>query len=687
MSKLTKEAWLAQIEACGGEMSQDQVINLVFKDGPSALWSETVNQMHVMYDGMYNYLTGLFPTRQWGDWKGTTELGQVYHSPYLPIDMSIFQRSMQVCDPMNADECHTDYCEIPRGGITNLPELEMYKTGFKTEPMCIANIRTSEQAKQIATMIVNERFAVDQQVMNTFYTMALIRMLGHKFVLEYRQDGADVIPVDSNNPYNPVQGFRYHYMQPLFPAVGDLNNVMPLDFSVLDMFGRAFATSRNNNYIARGPRGEPIYEMWHAEDWYRQEMLDNKEWVDRVKYLMKTELLPGYRMAGAEQTEKEIIGNFSLRQNDALPRFAESVHGGLAIVQTTKPVAVDIGTRPVHSYREYENAPFLMSAIIGKNVGEILTRPTLSTGIEGRPIQPISGTGEWIYRNDFSECNDDLNKPHFRKRYEMGFRMLNPDAGYGFIHRAKKFRLRPVQTCDLRPIYKITPAKIAPNCDVLTVGCNPNNLIMDNNILDDVANQRKIKCSSKVCGDSTSTIYRVEVRRESIDAISPDQNPLQDCACGDTVNVFIGDEDGDTVKVREATILDYYRPNVVNPNPIFIVQLASALAAGECLQYIGCQDDTPEEATVVSCTDSSEDESLESDQVRFLMDSAPDVINVGSIVTITYYDADGVSLGTVDGTVVSINPDTMTYVISSEEEDFGCDMFEGQVTVKVTLAA
>ncbi len=125
MPHLTKEEWLQQVDDCGGNISQDQLLNLVFKDGPNALWSSVVNEMHVQLDGLYSYLTGLFPTRVWNDWQGVAEMGDIYHATYVPFDLSVFHRSMQICDPASLNECHTDYCEIERGGISHLPPLEM----------------------------------------------------------------------------------------------------------------------------------------------------------------------------------------------------------------------------------------------------------------------------------------------------------------------------------------------------------------------------------------------------------------------------------------------------------------------------------------------------------------------------------------------------------------------------------
>lgn len=681
---MTQAEWLSQLEACGNDISQEDIINLVFKDGPNALWSDTVNQNHVLVDGMYNYLRGLFPMRVWDDWKGSTELGRIYHAAYIPFDLSIFQRSMQVCDPSSQNECHTDYCEVPKGGISAIPELEMYKTGFKTSPMCIANIRTSLHAKQIALAIVNERFAVDEQVWNMFYTMAMIRMTGHKWVIEYQKDGSgNIIPIENANPYNALGSFRYSYMNPLYPQVGNVENIMPLDLSFLDYFGGALADSRNPNFITKGPRGEPIFELWYPDDWYKKEILDNPDYIDRCKFTMKVPLVNGT----SSEADREIVGNFALRSVPALPRFAESTKGGLCVVQPQTQVEVDSGSRSIYDYRDYRNAPFFLIQMIGKGAGEILSRPTLSTGIEGRPIMPISGSEDWVYRNDYDkECNEDLNMPHFRRRYEMGFRALNPDASWGIIARAKKLRLRAPQTCDLQPIFKVTPA--TNDCSILTIGCNPNNTTHPNNIISD-SSVRKVKCTSKPCGDATNLLYTLSILKENQDSIAPNQSPLGTCVCGDTVQVHITDDDGDVIKVRDASIVEIFRPNVVNPNWTVMIKLASVLAAGECISHIGCPDDSPTTGNVVTCSDNSDDDTLEADQIKVVLDSTLNC-NVGASVNIEWLDEDDVLIdppGVVSGTIISVDPSGLIYVIESAEPNFACDL-GGDTTcsMKVTCA-
>lgn len=679
MPKMTKAEWLSQLEDCGGDLSQNDLINLVFADGPNALWRDTVEQMKLLYpDSMYNYLTGIFPSRVWNDWQGVTELGKVYHAAYIPFDMSIFQRSMQICDPASQNECKTNYCTIPKGGISAIPELEMYKAGFKTEPMCIANIRTSARAKQIAQAIVNERFQVDEQVMNIFYTMALIRMTGHKWVLEYTKSGSDIIPAENTNPYNALGGFRYSYMNPLYPTAGDLNNIMPLDMSFLKYFGSSLTDSRNPNFISRGPRGEPIFELWYPTDWYQQEVLDNAEFIERNKYTTKLPILNGSTL----NPEREIIGNFSMRSVPGLPRFAESTQGGLSVVQPMTPVDVDSGQRHIYDFREYRNAPFIMIQMLGKNPGEILTRPSIDVGIEGRPIMPITGNGDWTYWNEYDkDCNPDKNMPHFRKRYEMGFRMNNPDASWGFIARAKKIRLIAPNTCDLQPLFKVVPSE--QDCSILTIGCNPLNERVSNNIMGD-SKVRKVLCGAKSCGDTDNLLYQLKISKENQDSIAPNQSPLGSCVCGDSVQVHIGDEDGDTVKVRAATIIDIYRPNMVNPNWTVLIKLASALTGAECIQSIGCPDATPTYGVVISCADHSEDDSIPENGIKVMLESTLNC-NVGSNVLIRFYDEDGVIIDSaIAGSIVSVDPDTKTYVISTATSGFGCGYKANAVSIRVT---
>lgn len=686
VTHMTRADWLAQVQACGGDMTQSQLIDLIYKDGPNAIFNDMVNQNHMQMDGMDAYFRGMFPTVEWSDWQGIREVGTIYHNAFIPFDMGVWRRTMQICSPGDANECHTDFCTIPQGGISHLPEMEMYRTGVKTEPFCIANIRTSRQALQLAERIVNERFAYDEMLINSFYTMAAIRMLGHKWVLSYTDDvNGNPIPTPNSNPYNALQGYSYNYMEPLFPQPPDLDKILPMDLRFLDQFGRALTNSQNPNFIAKGPRGEPIFMIWYPEDWYRTEILDLPEYKELMKYTMKVNLLPGYTNVDQGQ-EKEVIGNFAMRQMTQLPRFAESTTGGLTVIQDLVPVAVDSGSRALYNYRQRDNAPFGMALCLGKGLGNIVTRPTLSTGVEGRPIMPIGGslTGNesWIYRNPYDkECNPQENMPWFEKRVEIGFKQTNPDAGWGFIFAMKNFRVRPTNICDLRPKMVIAP--VDSTCNILQIGCNPKNVapMAGNNIITS-DHTRTIQCQAVMCG--INTIYRLEFTRQNADSIAVDQNPLP-CVCGDHVDVIVNsDTTGTFVAKVDGTLVSYERPNL-HQGPVWYVQLGSPLSTGQCIHAVVCVPNNNDSATVTECQDHTDDSTLANTKLRLTVDSLLDV-SVGDTVVVRWKNLAGSTIGTLHMTVSIINEDDFIYTLTSTGGNILCSTYADTETIVVSTS-
>ena len=62
VTKKTYADWISEIEGCGDDLSRDELINLVFAEGPNASWSDMVREMQAKYYySMYNYLKGMFP--------------------------------------------------------------------------------------------------------------------------------------------------------------------------------------------------------------------------------------------------------------------------------------------------------------------------------------------------------------------------------------------------------------------------------------------------------------------------------------------------------------------------------------------------------------------------------------------------------------------------------------------------
>jgi hypothetical protein len=682
VTHMTRDEWIAQLEACGNTMSQSDIIDLVYKDGPNAIYQEMVTQKHMEMDGADTYFRAMFPTVQWNDWQGIREIGTIYHNAYVPFDMGIFQRSMQICSPSDASECTFNYCEIPGGGISHLLEMEMYKTAVRTRPYCIANIRSSRQALQLAERLVNERFAYDEMMIRAFYTMAAIRMTGHKWVLSYELDSNGLpVPTANSNPYNALQGYTYSYMEPLFPQPPDLDKVLPLDLRLLDQYGRVLSNSNDPTYISTGPRGEHIFQVWYSEDWWRSEILDLPEYKELMKYTMPVSLLPGYTNAPVG-TQTEVIGNFVFKQMSHLPRFAESTEGGLTVIQDMVEVPVDAGNRALYNYRQRDNAPFGMAMLVGKGMGNIVTRPILTTGVEGRPIQPIGGslTGadSWIYWNEYDkECNPEKNMPYFKKHVEIGLKQTNPDAGKAMIFRFKNFRVRPTNICDLRPKMVIAP--VSSNCAILEIGCNPlNQPTMAGNQIIKQDNTRTILCSAKLCAGSTN-IYRLEFTRENPDSIAVNQNPLP-CGCGDHVDVLINDEDGNFVSKIDGTLIDFSRPTLER-GPIWLVELASGLSDGQCVHGVVCVVNNNTTVNVVACEDHTDDPDLANTKLRVTSDTLWDVA-VGDTVHVKWYDEDNTQLGSLPATVSIVDYDTFTYTLTSTQS-ITCSVYDTSVLMKL----
>lgn len=697
MPHLTEEEFLEQIENCDYLNDQKGILQTLYEDGPNAVYQEMVNEMHIETDSMYNYLRDIFPERELADWQGTDEIVRTYNHPYIPIDFSIFkEQQLQPCDITDSAPCFWDYCKTPQGGITQSLPPRMWRWAYETEPICTENIRTSAIAKQLVKIFVNERFAVEDATMSNFYLMAMIQSLGHKFVLELapsEEDGS-MQPIQSYNPFNFTQAYRYAYYQELFPGVANLENVGPLDFQTLDVFGQSMTNFRMKGYRSvKGPRGEPIFTILHGSDWFRNEMLVNPEYVERMKYTVPTKLLPGYRDAGDYKSDSmEVVGNFAMQQVQAMPRFAVGPDGGLMVVQPYKAIDdTDLGHRYVPNYREYANAPFGLAAIIGDDIGNILTRPQLKTDVTGIPINPIAANGPWGVWNKYDPtCNPEENMPRWRKKFELGYKPKNPENGTGIVYRNKLMQLRASATCALRPLFKV--ADPAQSCDVTTIGCRPAGM-ESNNIMSFVDQSvRKVECSSAACGSADGLSFNLKIRRENWDVLMQDQNPLGTCDCGDTVNVFINDADGNTVRVQPATVTNRLRPSISMPRALITVTLEDALGAGECISYIACQDETPAVATVLHCEDNSDDSTIPVGSVRFILDGPIGDKGEGDSVTITYKDAAGSTLGaTVAGTIVAINVENMSYLISSANTTgqpggtapFNCYMRVGQEEVTI----
>lgn len=649
------------------------VSNIVSATHTNVKFNEVILQKQMEVDGAARMFQNYFGTRLWEDGQGMDEVREYATPPYIPISFQYFIEKMKPCSDNNRDDCDWDTCVVPEGGRGTLPGFQLFEWGMETQRQCIANIRHIRDFMFWASRVMENRRRYDEQVMNMFFTLMAWKTAGHKVVMEYSKslnsaNVATYTPWTSSDPRNPFRGFRYNYMEEFFPAVGDPSNIGPLSIDSLNQLGRTWSQNGNDYYVATDARGGKIWELWYSEDWYLQEAIQNPDMLEKLKIVMPEKMFAGY--SNSSEKAREVIGNFAMKTMPWLPKLTQSSDGGLIPVDTHTGVDIEYGSEYVLD-ADWQNAPFGIALISSPKQGSIIVRSDLNTSPEGFPILPITSNTNWRIRNDYdATCNKHLNKPYSEKHYEMGMQMDDPDAGFAIIHRFRQWRTNPENFCDLQPVVEADPNSVCS--DFLSIGCNRSGKRVHQASLTQTDFSNRVTCTAASCGNTEVApfIYQLTIRRVANRA---DFNSLG-CACGSTVVIVIGDANGDVARTQNATVLD---TAYVFPDGHVWISLVTDIDpdAGECIQAIICEDATPTVATVLSCTETAD---VPTNGVWYTLDSVLDTVAEGvpavnDDVTITYYDADGVSLGTATGNIEEIDAAQFRYRVTSVAAGFDCD--------------
>jgi hypothetical protein len=252
----------------------------------------------------------------------------------------------------------------------------------------------------------------------------------------------------------------------------------------------------------------------------------------------------------------------------------------------------------------------------------------------------------------------------------MGFRMDDPDAASMFLFRRRIFNRRPVNDCDLAPIFYATNPQL--DCSITTIGCNGGAVREENNIIQSPIDM--VHCTAASCGngDSSPFMYVLKVERK---ANRPGFNSL--CDCGDAVDLFVYDEDGEYVKQIQGVVKD---TSMGFPYARYFIETTVALTAGQCIKGIKCAD--PTNLQGFNVLDAWDIEG-EDGHIGIILDS-PITCGEGDTVIVRFYDANGVVLGSSAGEIESFNPNTLFYQISSNAMGFGANMFANQASIGVS---
>jgi hypothetical protein len=665
MSKQTTAQFLEALESCDFN-SPDQVSKLVTATHTNVAFDEKVQERQLAKPvGAHNYFSGLFGTEVWPDGQGMDMVREYYTDPYIPFRFSDFVRAAAICDPNTADECRRDRCEIEEGGRGTMPPMVFFRRGLKTKRDCIANIRHIRQFKWWANKVIRSRDLADEQVMNIFYTMAALATSGHKIVLQGERDANNNLKLlVNNNPRNPLRRGLYNYMEEKFPQPHSIENIVPLEVESLEALARYWALFPAGNEVAKGPRNESIYEFWFPDDWYRDEAIRNPDYIEKLKIMMPAKLFAGYSLA---TTEREVIGNFAVRQMPMLPRFAPTMSGKIIPVDSHIGVDIEVGKEYVGAL-DFENAPIGLAMVVSGKQGTILSRPTLTESGAGFPIMPISGNGPWRIRNDYDkECNPDLNMPYSEKDYEMGYRLDNPDASVSFLFRRRVFNSKPINDCDLAPVFYVEDNE--SDCPISTVGCN-NGKTRESDSIVGANGFKGVTCTAASCGNTVASpfTYIVKVDRTSN---NPDFNSLN-CECGSDVILFVYDSVGDYVKQIAGVVKD---TSLGFPYARYFVETTTALAEGECIRGITCLPDSEISGFALDFWEDGDD-------LKVILDGALEC-EVGDDVVVTFYDAagDAITPAIDPAALAEFDPQRFYYVIT------GVAIPEGAVRARVVCDA
>lgn len=657
---MTEAEYVAQLEACN--WSEPAVSELVSSSYTNVMFNEKVQEMHVNSPlGAYNFFSGFFGSEVWQDGQGDDEIREYATDPYIPFTFSHFVKQAPVCNPNYAGNCDADFCEVPEGGKGTFPGMQWVKWAFETKRTCIADIRSLRKFQYWAARAIRFRQLIDEQVMNMFYVMVAIKTLGHKVTLNATRDNGLLNLITNSNPRNLAGYGSYNYMQERFPEIMNVNNLVPIQFSLLEKIARRWSRhpSADSTRVGTGPRGENIYEMWHPDDIYAEEVYKNPDYMKSLRYTLPSSQFAGYSLAPGEQ---EIIGNWKFKVMPWLPRFAPTASGAIVPVDSHVDVPIEVGNEPVPNPL-FEDAPIGLAMIISGKMGTILTRPTLTQSGDGAPILPIASSEAWQINNHYdATCNKLLNKPFFFKRYEMGWRLDNPNAGMGFLFRRRVFSPIPITDCDLAPVF-ITQDN-AIDCPFTTIGCAPKSRENDD-ITQPTGAPTLVECVTAECGNSGSP-WRYNIRVKRI-ANNPGYNSLG-CECGSNVTLHVYNNDNPLTPVRQQQGI--LKSDIKGfPYGIYVVSTTTEIATNECIRYISCSDETPLFANVITSWDQTENPDF-GEGVGVVLDGPMGCDSDGDDVTVRYYDANGVVLDSITATIAEIDIEDNRYRLTSVDPNF-----------------
>lgn len=641
---LSQQQWLDYAENCD-LASEDGNIRLLMSEHTPAIINPMINK-RMGKERNCQYFMNMFESAVQPDGQSFDEINHVYHPNYTPKSFSFLTKTQQPCDPLSTNACDRNYCEVPSGGKSSLPQGGFFSWGLKTKPYCLQNFRHLPRFMEWLGKESEDRARTSMTLLELFYLQVFFLTAGHKIVLEgKKQTNGSYTPYPSADPRNPLSGYKYNWMSQYFPAVDDPNNILPLDVSTLQRLARGWSENTNAAPIAFNGEGSGLYNLWIGDDWRTQEVDRFEDFAKLFMSVPNTQMLEGYRF---EEGMKTAFSRFLIESRFNLPRFAvDEATGGIVMVQDMVGIDAEVGSEYIRN-PDWMDAPFRLAVSPTRDQATILTRPPLAVHGNGAPIPVIPAFGGWKIKNEYDKvCNPDRLLPHWESWNEVGYRPKNPDGSLAIMYRARTFLNAPQNFCDLAPVFEVeTPAA----CDNFTnIGCE-NKRVMQNSVTALSVGQYDIRCSAVSCGDANT--YRIKMER--LEPLNAGSQAIP-CECGSNITVLIADDEG-AVREQQAVLIN---TDWGYPYGEYYIQFAAPLNAGDCIRSVRCNDMvTPNLALVRNCLQVS------TGVVKYAVDALMTGVEVGDDVIIRFYDSNGAQLGTQNGEVTIINTSLYHYTVT-----------------------
>lgn len=606
-----------------------------------------------------------YPSMVFDYGQGDVPKSKVFHPPYVPMGIQNFQndnlpRPDQVAETGPSEgnsNCIFCYIDVPFGGVS-YQEGRMVRRDYRTPQVCVRDIASSAAFWDYAAQVIRAREAVEQRTLQDFNNLVRLYTTGHKILLE-----ADS-PITALNPVQAIQNvYPETYMRDLFPQVFDPENVQPMNFAFLmNTLLQYIMQDWTFIQISReGPRG-PVWEVDVDSDWYANEVINNPQWTENLRYNMPAILfqgqIPDSRLYPGEVN---VLGNYRFNIDSTLPRYAPDGNGCIVEVQKFVTTAVEVGDQAILN-KAWVTAPFGVAYFRNPLAAKLMSQPALTTN-QGISIPDVQRTG-WKAWNEIDPlCNPELLKPYWKFHFRMGFMPNEPEHGIAVLYRRVMPLIPETPNCSPYPIVNTTAT--TEDCDTLNGACS-GRTALPACITESVSGNAVIYTHTACAGDRY-----VDVRVQ----FQPNRpGGLMNCECPGQVQVTYSDGTTDT-----ATILNTRWATSYLPYDHYFLDLGSgnAVPTGECIVLIQCVETPLNTGTITFCTATALDgDPLPTNQVMIYVDQP--IACTGGQTEIVVNTVDETEIVV---TIISSDPESLRYIISAT----GLDCADGDGLVGGTF--